>query len=298
MVGDIMNLLSGGNDQRAADMQGQILRDVQNIPLPVLKEYYPELYKVVAEMNPEIETAVTLGPSQMQGIATDPSLRQAQLNALARLEQVGLGGQSAEDLARAAQVEQDVNTNLQGQMGAIGQNLAARGLSGSGLDLVQRNMAAQGAANRQATMALENKAQAERRALEAIMQSGQVGGQMQAQDFAQQQAKAQAADAIARFNAQNYQNVMGQNVDRRNQAQMYNVGTQQDVAGMNTGARNEAQQRNLNLAQQQYENELRKRGLVSGAQQSVADMYQRRGDAQRQFIGGLIGAGAKAYGGS
>jgi hypothetical protein len=293
----ILDFLGGGGDSAAMSIQQQMLRDAQNIPLPILKEYYPELYQVVSQMNPELETAVNLGPSAMAGISTDPALRQAQMNALSKLESIGLGGQSAEDQARMANITNDINTNLQGQQGAIMQNLAQRGMSGGGSELAQRSMAAQGAANRQASMAMDAKAQAERRALDAIMQSGQLGGQMQSQDFQQQQAKAQAADAISRFNAQNQQNVIGANVGAKNQAQMYNAGMQNQTAAQNTESRNQAQQRNLNLAQQEYENKLKKLGIVSNAQSGMADTYRNQANQNRQFIGGLIGAGAQAYAG-
>lgn len=297
MIGDVIDFFGGGGDSQARALTEQMIKDAQSLPLPVLKEYYPELYQVVAQMNPEQETAVDLGPSQMAGIATDPRLRQAQLNALSKLEQMGLGEQSAEDMARMGQIQSDVNTNLQGQQGAIMQNLATRGMSGGMSELVARNMAAQQASNRQAQMSMDAKAQAERRALDAIMQSGQLGGQMQSQDFAQQQAKAQAADAINRFNAANQQDVMSRNVGAKNTAQQYNVGQANQAGQINTESRNAANLRNLNLSQQQYENELKKRGLVTGAQQDLAANYQNQAAQNRQFIGGLIGAGAKAYGG-
>lgn len=296
-VGGIISSLGGGGDKKALGIQEQMLAEARQLPLPILKEYYPELYKTVVEMNPELETAVNLGPSAMQGIATDPALRQAQMNALSKLENIGLGNLSAEDLARASQIQNDVNTNLQGQMGAIQQNLAQRGLSGSGLDLVQRNMAAQGAANRQAQMAMDAKAQAEKRALDAIIQSGQLGGQMQSQDFSQQQAKAQAADAIARFNAANQQGVQGANVAAKNAAQMWNNQQRQGIQNQNVDLKNQANLRNLGLSQQQYENELRKRGLVSGAQQNLAGTYANEAASNRAVVGGLLGAGAKAFAG-
>lgn len=294
-VGGGLGFLGGGDDDSKSYLD-TILRDAQNIPLPVLKEYYPELYQVVAQMNPELETAVNLGPSAMSGISTDPKLRQAQLNALSKLEQIGLGEQSAEDVARNSQIISDVNTNLQGQQGAIMQNMAARGMSGGGSELVARNMAAQGAANRQAQMALDSKAQAEQRALQAIMQSGQLGGQMQSQDFQQQQAKAQAADAISKFNAANQQNVIGSNVSARNQAQAGNIATQQNIANQNTGLKNTAQQYNLNLAQQQYNNQLKKLGLVSDANLDLAKNSARQAEQQDKFLGGAISAGARLYG--
>ena len=268
------------------------------MPLPVLKEYYPELYQQVAQLNPELETAVNLGPSEMAGIATDPALRQAQLNALAKLQEVGAaGGRDAQFLAEQSQLESDINRNLRGQQEAIMQNLAARGSAGGGQELVARQMSAQDAANRQAQMAMDAKAQAQQRALQALMQSGQLGGQMQAQDFGQAAQKAQAADAIARFNAANQQDVMSRNIGAKNQAQQYNVGTAQNIANQNVGTKNQAQQYNLNLPQQQFQNQMTKSGALSnvyGNRGQRSDLERQR---EMQLVGGLIETGAKAFGG-
>lgn len=297
MLGEILDLVSGGGYGQAQDINQQMLRDAQNIPLPILKEYYPELYQVVATMNPELEMAEQLGPSKMEGISTDPALRAAQMNALNKLTSIGeAGGRDAQFLADQARLESDINTNLQGQQGAIQQNLASRGMSGGMSEMVNKQLAAQQAANRQAQMGMDAKAQAEQRALSAIMQGGQLGGQMQAQDFSQQAQQAQAADMINKFNAQNRQDVQSRNVAAKNQAQQYNVGQQQNVANQNVGQKNAAQQYNLNLSQQQYDNEMKKRGLVTVAQQGLANSYQNEADRNRQFLGGLISGGAKAAG--
>lgn len=297
LVSDIMGFLDGGAGGKAQDVQQQMLNEARGIPLPILKEYYPELYKQVVTLNPEMETAVKLGPSEMQGIAMDPALRQAQMSALSKLQGIGeAGGRDAQFLSDAARVENDVNTNLQGQQGAIQQNMAARGMSGGGSELVARNMAAQQAANRHGQSALDLNAQAQQRALQSIMQAGQLGGQIQGQDFNQAAQKAQAADAINRFNAQNQQGVMSANVGAKNQAQQYNATNAQNVSNQNVGLGNQAQQYNANLAQQQFDNEMKKRGVVGGAQQGLANSYQNEADRNRQFVGGLIGAGAQAYG--
>lgn len=184
-IGGVAGYLMG-SDEDGSKYQEDLLRQAQNIPLPILKEYYPELYKSVVQINPELETAVNLGPSEMQGISTDPALKQAQMNALMKLQGIGEAGErDAQFMADASRLENDVNTNLQGQTGAISQNLAARGMSGGGSELVAKNIAAQGAANRQGQMAMDLNAQAQQRALQALMQSGQLGGQMDAQSFQQ-----------------------------------------------------------------------------------------------------------------
>lgn len=293
-ISDIMNTLDGGAAGQAQDIQKQMLDEAKNIPLPVLKEYYPELYKQVVSLNPEMETAVTLGPSEMQGIATDPSLRQAQLKALSKLQEVGdAGGRDAQFMADASRMENDINTNLQGQQGAISQNMAARGISGGGSELVAKNMAAQNAANRQAQMGMDLNAQAQQRALQAIMQGGQLGGQMQNQDFSQAAQKAQAADAINRFNTQNQQQVISTNVGAKNKAQEYNANNAQNISNQNVGVNNQAQLQNNDLSQRQFDNEMKKRGLITGAQQGLANSYNNESQGNKQFFGGLISAGAQ-----
>lgn len=282
----------GASDNRAA------LEAVQGVPLPILKEYYPELYKQVVSLNPELETAVNLGPSEMAGVATDPSLRAAQMKALSKLQEVGdAGGRDAQFMADQNRLETDINTATQGQQGAIMQDLATRGMAGGGSELVARNMAAQQGANRKAQMAMDANAQAQQRALQAIMQGGQLGGQMQQQDFSQQSAKAQAADAINKFNTQNQQQVISNNVNAGNNAQQWNATSAQNTANQNVGLGNEAKQYNLNLAQQDYNNRMAKATGVANQYGNMAASKDKERAGDMQLVGGAISAGATAYGG-
>ncbi len=293
----LLDFLDAGASKNAQNISQQMVQDAKSLPLPVLKEYYPELYKQVVELNPELDTAINLGPSAMQGVSTDPALKQAQMAALNKLMATGnAGGKDAQFLADQARIQGDVNTNLQGQTGAIQQNMATRGLSGGMSELVSKQLAAQGGANRQAQMEMDANAQAEQRALNALIQSGQLGGQMQAQDFSQKAQVASAADQIAKFNAANQQAVQSQNVASKNAAQQYNATEKRNVANQNTQGSNAAQQYNLNLAQQQYDNEMKKRGLLTNAQSNLANQYQQEAAGNRQIVGGLIGAGAQAFG--
>lgn len=285
-----------GSDDKSGDTLAEQLKAARDIPLPVLQKYYPELYQQVVKLNPELEKVTNLAPSAMQGIATDPALKQAQLAALGKLQQIGsAGGRDAQFMADQARLEGDSNAQLQGQEGAIMQNLAARGLSGGGSELVARNMAAQNASNKQAQMAMDLNAQAQQRALAAIQQSGQLGGQIQAQDFSQQQAKAQAADAISKFNAQNQQEVQNNNVNTQNNAQQWNAQSQQTTANNNVNLNNQAQQSNNSLSQQQYDNQMKKLGLENGAATSLANNQQQTNASNNQFLGSAISAGSTAY---
>lgn len=290
-----------GQQNAAASQREQMQRAqdiINSVPLPILKEYYPELYKQVSEIAPEAAQAVELGPSEMGKVYTDPALKQAQMNALLKMQEIGdQGGMTATDRARLAQIQGETEAALRGQQGAIQQNLAARGLSGGLTEMVQRQIASQGAANRQAQQGLDVKAQAEQRALQAIMQSGQLGGQMEQQQFVQAAQKAAAQDAIARFNAANLQNVGMTNVQARNAAQAANAQMAQGVAGQNVALRNQAQQYNLNLPQQQYAYQMaRATGQAQGLQQQANLAFQQQ-QAQNQFLGGLIQTGAGLYAG-
>lgn len=279
---------SGGSDDSA-----KALREIQSVPLPILKEYYPELYQQVVSMNPEMEQAVNLGPSEMAGINTDPALRQAQLKALGKLQEVGdAGGRDAQFMANQGRLMSDVDSDVRGREGAIQQNLATRGMSGGMSELVQRNIAAQEGANRNAQAGMDLKAQAEQRALQAIMQSGQMAGQMQGQDFSQAAQKAQASDAISRFNAQNLQGVNTRNTGAKNASQEWNANTAQTVSGQNTGMKNQAQQYNLNLSQQRFDNQMKRAGAIAGGYQNEAARKDADRASDRQLVGGMINAGA------
>lgn len=294
----ILDFVGGGGYQEASDIYSGLVDQAQGIPLPILKEYYPELYAQVAQYAPESESAQMLGPSAMEGISTDPRLRQAQMNALIKLQEVGdQGGLTATDKARLAQIQTQNDAALRGQTGAIQQNLATRGLSGGMSELVARNIAAQEGANRQAQQGLDVKAQAEQRALDAIMKSGQLGGQIGQQDFSQAAEIARAKDLIGQFNARNTQDVQSRNVGARNQAAQQQARTAQDIANQNVGTRNEAQMRNIGLPQQNFQNQLTKQGLISGAQLGRARNEVEMADRNRQLVGDLIGTGAKFFAG-
>jgi hypothetical protein len=296
VAGGLGGFLLGGDDSDPNKELNRALAEARNIPLPILKEYYPEMYQMVVSMNPELETAVNLGPSAMEGIALDPVVRQAQLNALNKLQAIGSeGGMTGEDRARQMQIESEINANLKGNQDAIMQNLAARGMGGGMTEMVNRQLATQAAANRQAQLGMETKAQAERRALEALMQSGGLAGQMQSQDFQRESAKAQAQDAISRFNAQNQQQVLANQVNAKNAAQQYNAQMQQGIANQNVGQRNQAQQYNANLAQQHFENQLARQGLQSGLAGQIAQGNALQNAADKKWASDILGAGAAAY---
>lgn len=144
-----------------------------------------------------------LGQSGMADITTDPRYSQYEQGALRDLEQISKDGLSARDLADMAQLESQVNRANSGRIGAIQQNMAARGMGGSGMELVAQMQAAQDATERQAIASLEKNAQVQQGRRDATSQLGNMAGQLQGRDFQQAAQKAAAQDAINRFNTQN-----------------------------------------------------------------------------------------------
>ncbi len=294
---NIPTQFAAGNLGKGATMGPGAVRP--DVPLPVLKEMNPELYKQIILQNPELETSVNLGQSAMQGISLDPKTRQAQMNALAKFQDISnAGGKDAQFLSQANQLQNDVNQNLQGNTGAIQQNLATRGLSGGMSEMVQKQLAAQQSANRQASMGLDLNAQAQQRALAALTAGANLGGQINSQDFNQQAQQATAADAINKFNATNQQQVQHNNVTANNANNLYNNQVANTQMGNNVGIKNNAQQYNLNLPQQQYNNATGRANTNYQDQVNERNRLDNKNNENIDRVTGLIKSGVKAYAGA
>ena len=248
-------------------------------------------------LSPEQAQAILADPSAMNNISLDPNLKNAQMDALASLQDISSsGGMTAMDKANLGRIETEENTAARGQREAILQNAQARGMGGSGLELMSQMKNQQDSATRKSQRDLDVAGMAQQRALDALMQGGNLAGQIQGQDFSQQAQTAQANDAIARFNAQNQQQVGMANVAANNDAQAKNMAVKQSIADSNTGTRNAQQQYNKQLIQKNFENEMAKRGGQTNvaAQNANAQGKNSQGeaDAQNKTIGMGLSAAA------
>lgn len=168
-----------------------------------------------ATQIPELQNAIAeqLGPSGFEQIKTDSALRRAQMGALGKLGQIAeSGGMTLEDKAVLNQITGQLSRQQAGARQAVMENMAARGTLGSGAELAQRLSAQQESAQQAGQRGLDVAAMAQRRALDAIMQRGQLGGSIRTQDYGEAANRAQAQDTIARYNA-----------DARQRAQAYNL---------------------------------------------------------------------------
>lgn len=290
LLDPVFDVISGGKDKAATRAQADAVRQLQGLQTPAIADMRVQLEELVlqGQLTPQQAEAILQEQSGMENIATDPQLKNAQLQALSQLQEIGSsGGLTAMDRAQLSELTGNLANQERGQRESIMQSAQQRGMGGSGLALAQQMQNQQGSAQRASQQGLDIAALAQQRALESIMQSGQLGGQIRGQDFNEQAQKAQAQDMINQFNAQARQNTQNQNVDRMNQAQQYNLGQRQSVADANVATRNQQQQYNKNLYQQDFENRYKKAGGTANALQSQAQTLGQQGADRRALVGGV-----------
>ena len=211
--------------------------------------------------------------SAMEGVSTDPRLKQAQLAALSSLQEIGSsGGMTATERAQLAKVQGEVAQADRGRRAAILQNMQSRGMGGSGMELLAQLQSSQGATDRASQAGLDISGMAQQRALQALNQAGGMAGGIRGQDFGEQSQIAAAKDAIAKFNAANTQqanqfnagqlNSMGQfNSSQALGADQFNAGSANDMSRFNTsqinsmGQFNGSNQLRTDLANRDYATE-------------------------------------------
>ncbi len=299
IVGGLLGNLFGGGDRAAErEMQEKALREWLsiNVPDPKAQEVILQRYQSTGELSPEIEQAISLGPSAMENVQGDAGLQASQMRMLDELQHEGLaGGMDLRDQAAYQTATNDANAAARGRAGAITDSFAARGQGGSGLELVAQMQNAQNANQTQANASLNAAAQSRQRALDSIMGAGQLAGRMQDSDFARKAQVARAKDAVSQFNSRNMQDVVTRNVNRRNEASRYNLDRRQDVANRNVGIGNQEQMYNKSLVQQDYENRLKRAAGASGQYGKMADSYGTSADRTANTWAG-VGSGVGKIG--
>lgn len=270
-----------------------------NVPDPSQQALYLQQYKQTGQLNPQFEQAMKMGPSALNNVQTNPQLQSAQMQALQQLQQEGnQGGLGLQDQATQMQQQLQANSASKGRNDAIMQQFAQQGQGGSGMQLIAQLQNAQNANQNQAMTSLQSAANARQRALQSVAGAGQLGGQMEAQQYSQQANAARAQDAINQFNTQNAQNVQNSNVNSANQAQQYNLGLQQQIANANTGLSNQQQAYNKGLLQSNYEDQLQKTQGAGNAAMGYANQQQGQAANTANMwsgIGSSTGKGIAGY---
>lgn len=287
--------LKGYSNSDAADI-------IAGTELPDIEAMKLKLQQLVeqGQLSPEEAQTYFQQQSDMNNISLDPRYKNAQLDALSSLQNISdEGGLNANMRSQLNDIQTDEDTHARGAREAILQNAQARGIGGSGVELLNNLTNAQDSATRASNRGFDVAAQAQQNALQSLQAAGQLGGQLQGQEFNQQSQIANANDSINRFNTQNQQGVQNSNVAARNAAQEKNLTNKQSVANSNVDLANKEQQYNNELVQQNFQNQLSKNSATANAINKVSasqDAKNAQSDAnKKQLIGTGITAAAAAF---
>lgn len=263
----------GGDDE--LERAFQIFSQIE---LPDHQEEINKLNEMLATgaIRPEEYEAALADPSLLTQYTVDPRLRDAQFGALERLVEIGEeGGLTATDRARLNQIAEEEAAQERGAREAIIQGAQARGVGGSGLELASQLISGQESAGRRSRRGFDVAAEAQERALNAIMGAGELGGNIRGQQFAEQKAIAEAQDAINRFNAANI-------TDARKFGALSRTGQQDRLLGI--------MDRIAEARRRRFEDELRRAGGQTGQLQAQAGLQEERRGRGAQLAGAGIGA--------
>lgn len=302
-MGMFSSLFGSSGSDKADKFRQQAIDAFNAVKTPDLASLQVQLQDSVlaGKITPEEAEAQLLGSNAFNAIKTDPSSMGAQKQALLKLQQTGeAGGLDAIDKSklqsiRDAQMQENRSSNE-----AIMASARARGTGNSNLNTVNSLIQQQASADRASREGTDVAAQSQARALQALVAAGQLGGSMDAQQFAQGAAKATAQNDIDKFNAANKNDISKFNVTNDLTAQGANVTNAQHVQDLNTATQNAGTIRNADANQTVFNDEMAKAAGKAGtlnqwAGDATAAKRAETG-ADMALVGGAINAGAAAGG--
>lgn len=265
---------TAGDDRKAKQLLDQIMTQYQGMEAP---EYSaPDLQGLSYQ-----DTVYNPITSKWEDVASDPAMMQKQQAALSALDQISRdGGMTLTDQANLSDIQGQAAMQDKGRRDAIRQNMQMQGMGGSGMDLLSELQSSQAATNQANQGGMQVAGQAQQRALDAIMQGGQLAGDIRQQGFGEQAQKAQAQDAIAQFNANNLM-----------QNQQFNKGMGMDTQKYNVDIANQTAQMPNALKQQSFADQMAIAQGKAGALGKGADWYSQRAGQKSQATGNIISGG-------
>ena len=206
------------------------------------------------------------------------AMRQKQLQAVGGVEELSETGLSAIDRAALTEIQNQIATQERGQRESILQNMAQRGISGSGQELAAQLQGSQAASQQASTQGMAQAAQAQRARVQALSSLSEMAGGIEGTDFQREAQRQEAQDVINRFNTQN-----------RNVAGLRDLDLQQSLRNEFEREKNRVSQANVDLTNQQNLQNKVKRPLaqyglqtdyVSGISQGIGGVGQTQQQQQ------------------
>lgn len=301
---------ASGDKAKAQGYAEQAMNQLISLGMPpdLSKEIIYQKFQEAGILTPEMEQAIEIAHSKVAGMQEDPTGRNAQLEALGQLKDLSHAGLGAQDRADLSRVRNSVQRDLEAKRQQILQNQQARGMGGSGSELITQLQAAQGDANMASQQGMDIAGQAQQRALQALGQYGAMGSQVRGQDYTASMNKAQAEDELNRFNVQNQIARQQRNVANQNLASAQNLKNKQSLMNANVNQGNQELLRQGDAKHQYWEDQAKRNQILAGGYGGLSDEYGQRAatkakQKQDEYTawGGLISKAVKAiatYGGS
>jgi hypothetical protein len=280
----VQNLLSNGQLNASQSAYANAIQAINQSVPSQLSNFIPKLTQQVMQGTMTAAQAQTAIQQQsaLAGIQIDPAAMNAQTQALTQLQKVATdGGLTAQDKAQLNDLNNQVNSQNRGRQLAVQSQSREQGIGGSGADLAARLSAAQGANQAASTQATDVAGNAQARALQAMLASGQLGGQIQNEQFGEAAQKASAQDAINQFNTALKQQTNQQNTADQQQANLTNFNTANTIAGNNTNIANTQAMLPLQTAAQQNNQNLNWAGTTARADQQQGAQLNTQANTNR-----------------
>lgn len=251
------------------------LKRLSDIDLPELEEYILQSPELVGLLEAE-----QLGPSALEEIQLDPSLRANQMQALEGLRERSETGMTEMDKLQMEEMLGQAAAQEKSQRSAIDAEMERRGTADSGTALMQKLQASQGSGNQSRRQAMQQAAQAQQAKMAALQGMGQMAGQMGQQDFSRQAQVASARDAIAKANAMN-----------RQQTAAANLASRQNIENQRAGIANQQAQVANQIAQQNFNNRMARAGSMNSVAATPTAPAGPSGFQKLATIGGAVAGG-------
>jgi hypothetical protein len=294
LFGGLSDALFGGGSQDSKDAVDQY----KNLIAPSIEEQRVQLQKQVDEgqITPEQMQAALVNSNAVDSIDQDTTGKDAQLEALGQLQDIGSnGGLDAQDRSKLQDIQNQEQTQAKGARDAIIQNAEARGMGGSGLSLLAQLQNEQDSATRASAKDTDVAAEGQARALQAIQDSANLGGTINQNQFNQQKAIADSKNAINQFNAANTQQANATNAASNNAAQATNLANKQAVSNNNVGIANQQEAYNKGLAQTNFQNNLSIAQGSANAMNNAATQANTQAGQDKNLIGSAISGAASIF---
>lgn len=288
IIGGLMgqNAAKGANDASNRAREAAF-NQISGINAPTLTPVQLAELQSTGQLSNAMEKDILLGPAAAEGIILDPKARKAQEQAMEQFQQRMLTGTTPADLAQYELNRRNAAGEAEANSRSIMQNMQARGMGGSGAELIMRLQAGQSGADRAAQLGMQQAIASQQAREQAAQNVFSGGSSMRNQDSAEQQYLANARQNVMNINNTNRVGTQMRNVAGQNDANRYNVANTQRISDSNVGIRNQGTMYNAGLAQQDFGNRMALGNAKANALNGQASHYAQQAQNQAAMYGGF-----------